>query len=176
MRLLRVVLPLILLLSSAVALGKGTYLTLPQLLNDWFPAGQEARTLWLSTEQKDLAREHIRYDLRQARVKYWTHNGKNLWVLSEIGKEKPITFAVLTHNGVLERIEVMVFREIRGDEIRLPAFTAQFAQLKLTGNGELSGNIDGISGATYSVRSMEKVAKLALLLDRWAATPDENLH
>jgi len=78
-----------LLLSSAVALGKGTYLTLPQLLTEWFPTGQEARTLWLSAEQKDQAREHIRYDLRQARVKYWTHNGHNLWVLSEIGKEKP---------------------------------------------------------------------------------------
>lgn len=176
MPLMRVVLPLILLLSSAAALGKGTYLTLPQLLSDWFPAGQEARTLWLTAEQKAQAREHIRYDLRQARVKYWTHHGHNLWVLSEIGKEKPITFAVLTHKGVIERIDVMVFREIRGDEIRLPAFTAQFARLQLTDQGELSGNIDGISGATYSVRSMEKVAKLALLLDRWTATPDENLH
>ncbi len=167
---------LLVLSASPETLAKGTYLTLPQLLTEWFPAGQEARTLWLSTEQKDLAREHIRYDLRQVRVKYWAHNGHNLWVLSELGKEKPITFAVLTHNGVIERIEVMVFREIRGDEIRLPAFTAQFAQLQLTDNGELSGNIDGISGATYSVRCMEKVAKLALLLDRWTAAPDENLH
>ncbi len=174
---MRLIIILLLALSaSPQALAKGTYLTLPQLLGEWFPSGHEARTLWLSNEQKQQAQELISYDLRQARVKYWTHNGHNLWVLSETGKEKPITFAVRTHQGVIERIEVMVFREIRGDEIRLPVFTAQFAQLQLTDDGELSGHIDGISGATYSVRSMEKVAKLALLLDRWAASADENLH
>jgi major membrane immunogen (membrane-anchored lipoprotein) len=43
----------------------------------------------------------------------------------------------------------------------------------LTGDGELSSSVDGISGATYSVRSMKKVAKLALLLDGWAAEDNE---
>ena len=95
--------------------------------------------------------------------------------MSEIGKEKPITFGVVTHKGVINRVEVMVFRESRGDEIRLPQYTAQYQGQMLTGDGELSSSVDGISGATYSVRSMKKVAKLALLLDGWAAEDNEQI-
>lgn len=157
------------LASSFPVLARGTYFTLDQIQQDVFPEATPAasKALWLKPEQKQAIASVLQRPFHKARIKYWHGGDRNLWVLSEIGKEKPITFAVITRGGVLERIEVMAFREVRGDEIRMPAYTAQFREQTLTTEKELSNSVDGISGATYSVRSMKKVAKLALLLDRW---------
>ena len=149
------------------ASAKGTYFTLEQMLQEVFSDVPSNKALWLNKEQKTAVTSVLQRPFRKARIKYWAEGDRNLWVLSEIGKEKPITFAVITRNGTLERIEVMAFREIRGDEIRMSAYTAQFKELTLTEEQKLSDSIDGISGATYSVRSMKKVARLALLLDQW---------
>ena len=164
---------ILLVLTGAVILptqAKGTYFTLEQMLQEAFTGKPANKALWLNSEQKSAIADVLQRPFRKARMKYWSNGDRNLWVLSEIGKEKPITFAVITYKGTLERIEVMAFREVRGDEIRMPAYTAQFKQLKLTQEKRLSGSIDGISGATYSVRSMKKVARLALLLDQWTHT------
>ena len=65
----------------------------------------------------------------------------------------------------IERVEVLAFRESRGWEIRYPFFTDQFSGLTLAEDGYLSEHIDGITGATLSVRAVERVARLALWLD-----------
>ena len=52
-----------------------------------------------------------------------------------------------------------------------PAFTDQFRGLKLTNDHLLTARIDGISGATLSVRALTKLARVALLLDRFAHPP-----
>ena len=46
-----------------------------------------------------------------------------------------------------------------------PFFTEQFSGLTLADDGYLSAPVDGITGATLSVRATEKVARLALWLD-----------
>ncbi len=147
--------------------ARGTYLTLDQMLQSTFEGTPAGQALWLKPDQKQAIEQLLEHPFHKARIKYWQQGDRNLWVLSEIGKEKPITFAVVTSRQVLERIDVMAFREVRGDEIRLPAYTAQFRQQTLTDDDKLTEPVDGISGATYSVRSMKKVARLALLLDRW---------
>ncbi len=168
-RLTWMILCLLGLASSVPALARGTYFTLDQIQQEVFADASSAasKALWLNAEQKQAIASVLQHPFHKARIKYWRSGERNLWVLSEIGKEKPITFAVITRAGVLERIEVMAFREVRGDEIRMPAYTAQFREQTLTTEQELANSVDGISGATYSVRSMKKVAKLALLLDRW---------
>ncbi len=65
----------------------------------------------------------------------------------------------------IERVEVLAFRESRGWEIRYPFFTSQFSGLTLAPDGYLSQSVDGITGATLSVRAVERVARLALWLD-----------
>lgn len=158
------------LACSHVQAEGGAYVTLNDLKAEVFAEGNvDKKALWLTKERKEEALDILGDNLNQARVRYHSSGQKNLWVLSEIGKEKPITFGVVTQQGVIERLEVMVFRESRGDEIRFPQYTAQYQGQTLTSDGKLSTNVDGISGATYSVRSMKKVAKLALLLDRWAS-------
>jgi hypothetical protein len=164
------------LLLPPSSFAASVYLTLDNVLADTFrDAPPAAKTLWLQAEQKQQAQRLANIELRQARIKYWQVGDTALWMLSDIGKERPITFAVVTRAGKIERMEVMVFREARGDEIRLPAYTAQFVDQTLTDDGELARHVDGISGATYSVRAMKRIARLALLLDRWIEPSDATI-
>jgi hypothetical protein len=161
----------------------GTYLTLSQILVKAFGANAMVektatyfeRYLWLNKAQKIQAANVLQHRYSKARVRYWSHQGTQIWVMHEIGKERPISFAVATKNNEIVWVEVMAFRESRGSEIRLPAFKQQFNGATLIKKG-LSHSIDGISGATYSVRAMKKVAKLALLFDRWLPSLDEKIQ
>lgn len=155
-------------LTPNMAQAKGTYFTAQQLLTEVYGENPGApKTLWMNKQHKQEVMDFFDKPLRQVRIKYWEKDDRRFWILSEIGKEKPITFGIVTNQGVIERMEVMAFREVRGDEIRLPAYTAQYDNQTLNKKGRLQNNVDGISGATYSVRSMKKVARMALLFDRW---------
>jgi Na+-translocating ferredoxin:NAD+ oxidoreductase RnfG subunit len=65
----------------------------------------------------------------------------------------------------VELVKVLAYRESRGWEVKHPAFTQQFVEASLVEN-KLDKHIDGITGATLSVRAMTKVVTLALYLDR----------
>jgi hypothetical protein len=105
------------------------------------------------------------HDLGVLRLKYWEKEGRTAWILEEIGKERPITAGVVVNDGKIERINVLTFRESRGWEVRYPFFTDQFSDATLKEDKQLDRHIDGISGATLSVKAMTKMARLALLLD-----------
>ena len=85
--------------------------------------------------------------------------------MEEIGRDKPITTGVVVKNEKIEQLNVLIFRESRGWEVKYPFFTDQFKQAILTEKNQLSKKIDGISGATLSVYALTKVAKLALFLN-----------
>ena len=59
----------------------------------------------------------------------------------------------------------MTYRENRGGEVATPAFTDQFMNAELEDNHKLDVNIDGISGATLSVQSLTRLARMALFLN-----------
>ena len=99
------------------------------------------------------------------RVRYWQEANDNVWILNEVGKEKPITIAVHIHKDAIKQLKVLTFRETRGDEVRHDFYSEQFAQATLTKDKTLSQHIDGITGATLSVRATTKVARLALWLN-----------
>ncbi|MEK9766942.1 MAG: FMN-binding protein, partial [Thalassolituus sp.] len=163
---------IVLSLSGALSVqaGAATYYSVDEISTAIFGTADVQNTaVWLNADRKAESADLFGSAFTQARFRYQYVDGTRLWLLNEIGKDKPISYAVATKGGKILRIEVMVFREARGDEIRLPQYTAQFQNISLTESGDLSEHIDGISGATYSVRSMKKVAKMALLLDRWAS-------
>lgn len=149
--------------------AKGQYLSLEQALAEHLAISEKVKAhyLWLNGEQKKLASDILQRPFRRARVKYYQQGDKHLWQINQIGKELPITFMVVTAKDKIQAIDIMQFRESRGDEIRSPAFRQQFSQLSLNKNHTLSHSVDGISGATYSVRAMKKVAKLALIFEQW---------
>jgi len=98
------------------------------------------------------------------RFKYWGAQGKTVWILDEIGKDRPITAGVTIEHGRIADIKVLVFRESRGWEVKHNFFTRQFANLWLSPSKRLSAPVDNITGATLSVKAMTRMAKAALLM------------
>lgn len=143
------------------------YLAPDDFVRQSFVEQPQPSVLWLDnpTQEKLVAVLGHRY--AQARVRYWRAQGKTAWVLDEIGKEYPITAGFVVADNRIERAQVLVYRESRGDEIRLPAFLRQFIGAHLDGE-RLSNKIDGITGATLSVNAMQRMARAALLLNQIA--------
>ncbi|HFD32876.1 MAG TPA: FMN-binding protein [Gammaproteobacteria bacterium] len=156
---------LILTLSSAFA--RGTYQEPADFLNEVFANKVPvAKKMWLTGKIREAAKKILQHKPSQLRVRYWQQGTRSVWILNEIGKEQPITAGIIINNGKIERIKVLIFRESRGDEIRHPFFVKQFSQASLNKELQLDHAIDGISGATLSVRALTKLSRLALYLSQ----------
>lgn len=153
------------LASRAAADSPGRYLDVDEFLHLAFgEAPPEAEVLWLDKEMRDSLGALLGHSYRGLRIRYWQNGDRTAWILDEIGKEQPITTGVVVHAGSIELVRILEFREVRGWEVRYPFFTDQFRGSTLTGERDLSGPIDGITGATLSVRAVKGVARVALYL------------
>lgn len=133
----------------------------------------EVQTLWLTEDRRAAMQDRLGAAMDALRVRFWRKGARTAWVLEEIGKEEPITAGIVVDNGHIAAIDVLVYRESRGGEVRLPYFREQFIDAMLTGDGTLTKGIDGISGATLSVRAMKAMARRALLLHEMVMEGDE---
>lgn len=153
---------------------KGAYATLEQVLEQTFlDSAPQAQTLWLPKPLKQNFRDELGFEPRGLRQRYWQSGDKTLWILEEIGKEYPITFAYAIENDQIVSASVMEYRESRGGEIRHSFFQRQFDSAALN-EGKLDRHIDGITGATLSVRAMTKMARQALWLHAEAIRQDSS--
>jgi hypothetical protein len=167
-------LALVLGLGGGAIQARGVYQEPEAFLDDAFSgATPKPQLVWLTGERRAMVKELLGHDYASLRVRYWRSQQRSAWILEEIGKEQPITVGLVVNDGRLEQIRVLVFRESRGWEIRHPFFTGQFENASLDNGKTLDRRIDGISGATLSVRAMKKLATLALYLD--AETSAENV-
>ena len=124
----------------------------------------EQKMLWLDSAQRDTIKEILGHPYRGLRIRYWAADDRQAWILDEIGKEAPITIGVVAEDGRVMGVTVLEFRESRGGEVRYDFFTHQFLGAALTSDLQLDQNIDGITGATLSVRAVINVTELALYL------------
>ena len=145
--------------------ASGTYQTPEDFLNVVF-AGDvpDAQVLWLKGDVRETSTAIMGHRYPGIRVRYWLKGTRSAWILEEIGKEKPITTGLVIGEQGIERLRVLIFRESRGWEVKHPFFTDQFPGIGLTADRKLDDHIDGISGATLSVRALKKLARLALYL------------
>lgn len=149
------------------ALAAGSYQSQEDFLAEAFQGEPpDPAVLWLRGDLKQQVATVLGHTYPSLRIRYWKKGPRSAWILEEIGKEKPITAGFVIQDRHIERVKVLAFRESRGWEIRREFFTRQFDQANLDDKQRLSRPIDGISGATLSVRAMKKMARLALLLDR----------
>ncbi len=82
-----------------------------------------------------------------------------------IGKHKPMTYMVgMDNKGLVSDVELLVFREARGSEVRQKRFNAQYEGKSVLDPVRINKDIINISGATMSVRSMSAGIKRALVL------------
>ena len=146
--------------------ARGVYQTDKSFISEIYsnkPPSSEA--VMLLGDLRSNVEEILGHPYASLRIRYWKKDGRSTWILDEIGKTEPITFGIVVKEGKIENIKVLAFREIRGWEVKYPAFTAQFTGVTLK-DKKLDKSISGISGATLSVWAMTSVAELALYLDQ----------
>ncbi len=126
----------------------------------------DRQRLKLDADLKAQIKKILGHKIRGSRLRYWLQDERSVWILEEIGKTKPITTGLVVNAGKIEQLKVLKFRESRGGEIRYPFFTDQFKGAGLDARNDLDRSIDGISGATLSVRAMKKLARISILLHK----------
>lgn len=122
--------------------------------------------LWISKTIKKQVSEILQHKPGFLRTRYWRKDTLSVWVLKEVGKTELITVGVIIENDKITKVKVLAFHESRGWEVRHDFFTDQFKENILTSDLRLQNSVDGISGATLSVRALDKIARLALLFNQ----------
>jgi hypothetical protein len=94
-------------------------------------------------------------------------------VQNTIGKHKPMTYMVgVDAHGRVSNVELLVFREARGSEVRTKRFNAQYEGKTVLDPVRINKDIINISGATMSVRSMSAgVKRVLVLIDEFYLKP-----
>lgn len=105
----------------------------------------------------------------QGRLRYWRGGGRSAWILEDIGKQgyQVTTAGFVVKGGAIDFARVLIYRESRGEQVAEPSFLKQLSGAHLAGT-QLDRSVDNISGATLSVKMMQRMASAALTLDSFA--------
>jgi hypothetical protein len=155
-----------LLPASSMHAIEDVYLEPEAFIVQSFEGVSEQKVLWLTKDLKASIKQVIGRDYRGMRIRYWQHGERTAWILEEIGKVKLITTGFVIEDDAMLQMQVLIYRESHGWEVRYPFFTDQFKGLELGEKNRLNKKIDGISGATLSVNALNRLAKLALHLHK----------
>lgn len=86
-------------------------------------------------------------------------------VLDEIGLHEPITHLIhIDADGMVGDVQVLVFRETRGDAVKRPRFLKQFRGKGRRDRLRVGRDVDAVTGATYSSKAITRGVRKALLL------------
>ncbi|MCG9728243.1 FMN-binding protein [Shewanella sp. Isolate13] len=153
-------------LFANIANARGTYQTAEDFINQAYDGNPpKSKVLWIDDETKAVIESILAHSFKKMRLRYWQQDNQSVWVMDEIGKEAPITVGIHVKDSAISQTKVLVYRESRGDEVRHEFFTDQFKSAQLTDDLKLDTHIDGITGATLSVRALTKLSRIALYLD-----------
>lgn len=151
-------------LSEYVYAQKTQSITADDYKTPYFGVDAPWKTLWVDKGLRENIEAIVGRSFIPFRIRYWGEGHRTGWVFEEIGKELPITVGVVVEDGHIVNLTVLEYRESRGGEVVYPFFTDQFTEVKLKRDKPyaLNKTIDGITGATLSVRALKKMATLAL--------------
>jgi hypothetical protein len=166
---------------------EASYYSTRTVLAEFFPKSEHVGYRTFALDKSIRTRLAQRLGYAPARDRYTifvaTSHGKidgYAVVDDEKGLHQPITFATrLSPRGMVERVEIMVYREPRGDEVRDTRFRKQFEGKTAQDPLRLNHDIDAVSGATVSSASLAVgvhraavlVEELALGLSTLASAP-----
>ena len=152
-------------LLTMTAQARGVYQQPADFVHEAFSGNAPAaKRLWITGNRKKVSKEILGHPPSSLRLRYWGKGMRTAWILEEIGKDKPITVGIIVNRNRIEKVKVLIFLESRGWEVRHDFFTKQFKNIGLLVSQQLDKPIDGISGATLSVRALKKLVRLALYL------------
>ncbi|HZS36408.1 MAG TPA: FMN-binding protein [Polyangia bacterium] len=167
-------------LAAAPARADGVYFSTRDLLNDFFRSSKTVTYKKVAIGPAERARLTARLGYAPARDSYTffvastgDHVDGYAIIDEEKGEHLPITFAVkLSPTGVVERQEIVAYREPRGDEVRDDRFRKQFVGKSARDQIAADCDIVAISGATISSRAMAVgVKRVVVLFDVLMTTP-----
>ncbi|MDH4083923.1 MAG: FMN-binding protein [Nitrospira sp.] len=145
-----------------------------------FPQSERVRKelIKLNPEKKSLIQERIGWKFPEESFEvYIGESGTQIdgyaVVQNTIGKHKPMTYMVGVDNkGFVSDVELLVFREARGSEVRQKRFNAQYEGKSVLDPVRINKDIINISGATMSVRSMSAgIKRVLVLIDEFYLKP-----
>jgi len=146
------------------------FLTKKQALKLAFPGIRKFKRnkVWLTESQKKAVTETYGDKFDKSRLTFFEalrEDGTMAGVMTignEIGRSYLITFMVVINvDGTVKDVEIMVYREPHGWEVRFETFMSQFFGRDAN---DPFNDINNITGATLSVRSMTKGVKKAVSL------------
>ncbi len=148
------------------------YLTPEDAAKLTFPESDSIRleVITLTQDQKRLIEERIGWQFPELTFDCFIGetNGKiDGWAFIQhtIGKHKAMTYMVgVDPDGEVTNVEVLVYRESRGSEVRKKRFNYQYHGKTIEDPIRINRDVLNISGATMSVRSMSAGVKRALVL------------
>jgi Na+-translocating ferredoxin:NAD+ oxidoreductase RnfG subunit len=111
---------------------------------------QDFRTL--TAEQVAAIQRDSGVNVLTKDLKVWRASNGGWFIVDEVvGKHEFITFALaLDASGAVRDVEILDYRESYGDQVRNPAWRAQFTGKRHGAPLKLTGDIKNISGATLS--------------------------
>lgn len=164
---MRLIATILLLLSTFPCISKGVYQSPTDFIAETFQqTPPPVQMLWLTPDNLKQLTQILEHPSQQLRIRYWQKDNKTVWILNEIGKEKPITAGIVIENNRIQQLKILIFRESRGWEIKNTFFTDQFNDITLDTSQQLTKTIDGITGATLSVNAVKKMSRVALYLQQ----------
>ena len=148
------------------------FLTEEEALKLMFPKSERIRkeVIQLNRDQKSLVESRIGWKFPEEAFEIYigetgvTVDGYAI-VQNTVGKHKPMTYMVgVDRKGHVLNVELLVFRESRGSEVRTKRFNYQYEGKTVLDPVRINRDIINISGATMSVRSMTAGVKRVLVL------------
>ena len=126
--------------------------------------------LTLDKQIKKKVENHVKQKFYRDKLYYWTISQADSTIAyafldNVIGKSMPITFMVIVNiDGDIINANVIKYREAYGSEVGNKGWLQQFINFNNISTYNIDKDIDGISGATISVKSMSKgIQKIAAL-------------
>jgi electron transport complex protein RnfG len=173
---------LILIAPAALVASPGfaaAYLTIPQAQAELFPEATVfvEHKVELTDEQRKAIKALSGTRQRSNEVLAWRaeKEGRLLgWFLVDevVGKHEFITYACgLTPEGKVVGIDILVYRETYGYQVREADWRNRFVGKSLADAFELDKDVPNITGATLSCRNVTQGVKRLLAVQRTALNP-----
>jgi Na+-translocating ferredoxin:NAD+ oxidoreductase RnfG subunit len=149
------------------------YLSVEQARKAIFPDATDFKELKvvLSDDQKTKIEKRSNTNVRERALRIFeAFSGRReigkIYVDDVYGKHEFITYAVgVTTKGSVRSVEIMTYRETRGDEIRRPEWRKQFEGKTAKDALKLDQDVMNISGATLSSKHVTEGVRKILATD-----------
>ncbi len=162
---------ILIILTSLLAAGN-IQIACEEYLFNLYPKNTDIsmQILQLDKQVTKEVENQVKQKFYQDKLYYWTISKRDstmayAFLDNVIGKSMPITFMVIVKiDGDVISANVIKYREAYGSEVGNKGWLQQFINFNNNSTYNIGKDIDGISGATLSVKSMSKgIQKIATL-------------